>query len=162
MINYRSLLYNSSAQVSLTSFVLLTLIPSNKQLLTIFYWPVIDTLLSKSLSFLLHRWLVCLQEFSNFLCKTLFFQKSMLCILKPCINSYYFFTMFTSLQVKYQHVTGLFQNQFKQVILRFKISMCCKINSHKRAPGYWNNVNLFSCSRSNNPIDSCHTGQIIE
>lgn len=43
--------------------------------------------------------------------------------------------MFTSLQVKYQHVTGLFQNQFKQVILRFNISMYmyCKINSHEES-----------------------------
>lgn len=41
--------------------------------------------------------------------------------------------MFTSLQVKYQHVTGLFQNQFKQVILRFNISMYCKINSREES-----------------------------
>lgn len=61
------------------------------------------------------------------------FQRSMFCILKPYVKSYYFFTMFTSLQVKYQHVTGLFQNQFKQVILRFNISMYCKINSREES-----------------------------
>lgn len=57
------------------------------------------------------------------------FQRSMLCILKLCIKNYYFFTMLTSLQVKYQRVTGLFQNQLEQVILRFNISIYYKSNS---------------------------------
>jgi len=56
------------------------------------------------------------------------FQRGMLCILKLCIKNYYFFSMF---QVKYQHVTGLLQNQFEQVIFRFNISLYYKINSCK-------------------------------
>ena len=52
--------------------------------------------------------------------------------------------MFTSLQVKYQHVTGLFQNQFKQVILRFNISLYCKINSREDSPLVTGIMSIYS------------------
>ena len=53
------------------------------------------------------------------------FHRRTLCILKLCIKNFniIFFTMFTTLRVKHQHVTGLFQNQFN-LFIHYKINSC--------------------------------------